>query len=185
MSSSPSATSSPIQSASASASATANAPSSSDSHTSIGAVVGGIVGGIAVIALLAVLAMFLLRRRRRQRSSPAVIAPKNSDKESPGSSYPSSSFPTPFHELETPPPNPWHKPQGNIHEMPSPEIGGWQRKMDMVDEKQVVDSNNGGLGIYTPYKPTQARGHSLYDAGRNISYELDGRGIERDSKGRI
>ena len=53
------------------------------------------------------------------------------------------------------------------------------------DEKEVVEQNNDGLGIYRPYKPSSniASGRpGLYDEGRNVSYELDGRGIDRDSK---
>lgn len=160
---------------------------SSTSHTSIGAVAGGIVGGIAVIALLAALALFLIRRRRRQRHSSTAIAPPDSDKETPASSFQgSSTFPTPFHELETPPPDPWHIPTGKVHELPSPGLGGRQRSVD--DEKQVAEMSKNGLGIYTPYKPTGKVGtgtHGLYDEGRNMSYELDGREIDRGSKARI
>ncbi|KAL8981805.1 MAG: hypothetical protein Q9205_003518 [Flavoplaca limonia] len=182
MSVSPSSSSSPSSAAqSASGTATSETSPSSTSHT--GTVVGGIVGGIVVVALLAILA-FALLRRRRQRQSPAAIALPDSDKESPPSSYPSSSnFPTPYHELETPPPNPWQTPQGKIQEMPTPEIGGRERRMD--DEKQVVEQNNGGLGIYTPYRPSSNNGSGrpgLYEEGRNVSYELDGLGIDRDSK---
>lgn len=55
----------------------------------------------------------------------------------------------------------------------------------MDDEKQVVEQNNGGLGIYTPYRPPSNNGSGrpgLYEEGRNVSYELDGHGIDRDRK---
>ncbi|KAL8851217.1 MAG: hypothetical protein Q9221_003848 [Calogaya cf. arnoldii] len=178
-SSSPSSTSSATQSASDSATSDLSRSSTSPINNSLGALVGGVVGGIAVIAILAILAFFLLRRRRRQRHSSTAIELPAHDKESPPSSYQdSSTFPTPFHELETPPPNPWHTPTGNVHEMPSREIGGRQGRVK--DEKQMVEQSNNGLGIYTPYKPTGKLGTGrpgLYDEGRNISYELDGRGI--------
>ncbi|KAL8650606.1 MAG: hypothetical protein Q9226_005072 [Calogaya cf. arnoldii] len=177
-SSSPSSTSSATQSGSDSATSDLSQSATSPINNSLGALVGGVVGGVAVIALLAILAFFLLRRRRQRHSSTAIELPGH-DKESPPSSYQdSSTFPTPFHELETPPPNPWHTATGNVHEMPSPEIGGRQARVK--DEKQLVEQSNEGLGIYTPYKPAGKIGTGrpgLYDEGRNISYELDGRGI--------
>ena len=178
ISSSPSSTPSAKQSASGNA--TSEVSSSSTSHVSIGGVVGGIVGGIAVIALVAALAFFLIRRRRRQRRSSTTIALADSDKETPASFFQDSS---PFHELETPPPGAWHTPTGKVHELPSPDLGGRQRQLD--DEKQLVEKSKNGLGIYTPYNPTSKVGtgtYGLYDQGRNTSYELEGREIDRGSK---
>ncbi|KAL8725975.1 MAG: hypothetical protein Q9166_007008 [cf. Caloplaca sp. 2 TL-2023] len=165
---------------SASSSSVAASSSSTTSHTSIGAVVGGIVGGLAAITLLAALAIFLVRRSRQRRSSTA-IALSGSDKATPAPSYQeSSTFPTPVHELETPPLDPWYTPNGKAYEMPSPDFGG--------EEQTMGKDSKGGLGIYRPYKPAgkEREGrYGLYDEGRNISYELDGRGIDRKSKGQI
>ncbi|KAL8863142.1 MAG: hypothetical protein Q9178_000517 [Gyalolechia marmorata] len=156
------------------------APSTTTSNTSTTAVVAGVVGGFVAISLLAILIFFLVRRRNRRHASAAALAntketSATSDQSSSKILTPvenASSFSMPLQELETLPPDPWHSPQGQRYELPSP---------DPASEKQCVQGSGETMGIYRPYrsadKERPAR-HKLYDEGRNVSYELDGRGID-------
>ncbi|KAL8737749.1 MAG: hypothetical protein Q9181_001377 [Wetmoreana brouardii] len=165
----------------AAAATTAASSSSSTTHASIGAVVGGIVGSLAAITVLAALAFFLIRRRRcsQRRTSTAMALPKN-DKNTPAQPYQDlSTFPTPVHEFETPPLDPWHAPNEKAYELPSPDLGAEKRTMGKEKDSK------GGLGIYRPYRPMDKGGmgrHELSGEERNMSYELDGRSVDPTRK---
>ncbi len=163
-----------------SSSHTTAAPSTTTSNTSSTAVIAGVVGGFVAISLLAILIFFLVRRRNRRRTSAAALA--NTKETAATSDQSSSNIPTPveissdssmpLQELETPPPDPWHSPRGDRYELSSP---------DLASEEQGVQGSRGSKGVYRPYRPADkerpAR-HKLYDEGRNVSYELDGRAID-------
>ncbi|KAI4213630.1 MAG: hypothetical protein LQ351_003854 [Letrouitia transgressa] len=140
----------------ASSSSTNTTTPTTSSSTPPGAIAGAVIGGVALLSLIAFLVLFFLRRRRR--NSQKDSASELPTKETPASSYQdSSSFPTPmytssnlstpghppFHELETPPKDPWHTPKGRAYEMESPNLN---------KEKKVGEIRGAGgaegLGIW-------------------------------------
>ena len=101
-------------------------------------------------------------------------------KETPATSYhDSSSFATPmytssnlstpghppFHELETPPPDPWHAPKGRAYEMPSPNLRA---------EKKMDGESKDGLGIYSAVDGDRFERYELGEGRDKGEYELDG-----------
>ncbi|KAL8697931.1 MAG: hypothetical protein Q9201_006850 [Fulgogasparrea decipioides] len=175
---SPTSASSPMEHTTTAAS-TAAPSSSSTAHTGTGAIVGGIVGSLTAIIVLAVLAFLVIRRRRQRRNPTAMTLPNNDEDMSAPPYQDSSTLATPIHELETPPPDPWHAPNEKAYEMPSPDLGAEKRT-----EGKEKDSKS-GLRIYRPYRPMDKGGkgrRELYGEEGNVSYELDGRNVDQTRK---
>ncbi|KAL8836538.1 MAG: hypothetical protein Q9170_002893 [Blastenia crenularia] len=125
----------PATTVTAVASSSPSPPSSPSSSVKTAAIVGGIVGPLAAITIAIALIVWYVQRRRRRRRQPPTPANPFDDKETPASSFQSSSsIPSPMytssnlsasghppiHELETPPPSPWGTPNARVYEMPSP-----------------------------------------------------------------
>ncbi len=117
--------------------------SKSHSSTPVGAIVGGVIAGLVLLALLCVLALFLLRRRRRAKekeekayvSNPTALEAANETTDQPrspvkyGNDAGPSSPSRPLHEADGNP-----MPIDNARELPAPAVGSEERPAELSSE---------------------------------------------------
>ncbi|OBT73188.1 hypothetical protein VF21_08707 [Pseudogymnoascus sp. 05NY08] len=67
----------PTETSSNPAQTSSNPPSSSGSSTPVGAIVGGVIGGVAVLAIIAAIAIWMIIRSRNRRRNDSPLPPYN------------------------------------------------------------------------------------------------------------